>query len=116
MQTAAGPMACRPTRPRPWCGELRLGQNLLNGFLERFDGLRASQQIAVVEDNRGDGIDAHRLVLLFFCTNLIGIVVPLQNSARGDTVESRGFHRFHQNVMAAGRFALAVISLQQRLF
>jgi hypothetical protein len=31
---------------------LRFGQNLLNGFPERFDGLCASQQVAVVKDDR----------------------------------------------------------------
>jgi len=31
---------------------LRFGQNLLNGFLERFDGLCASQQVAVIKDDR----------------------------------------------------------------
>jgi hypothetical protein len=31
---------------------LRFGQNLLNGLLERFDGLCASQQVAVIKDDR----------------------------------------------------------------
>lgn len=43
-----------PKRSRHCDAELvlRFGQNLLNGFLERFDGLCAGQQVAIIKDDR----------------------------------------------------------------
>jgi hypothetical protein len=41
---------------------------------------------------------AHCLAFLFFCTNLIGIVAPLQNRARLSAVKSHRFRWFDQTV------------------
>jgi len=83
-------------------------------LLECFYRLSARDQVASIENDRRNRLDAECLEIPFFGSDFIGIPAAVQNIARSVGIESDRLRRFDEHVAIARILAVGMIGLHER--